>query len=91
MLYEEIEESAPDLWLTENTDCGLEVQAARIGGLIQRTKDCKERLQQWIDGGITEISQLNDEILDFGGERPNTGKGLSVVYNSYKGNYSVNY
>ena len=33
----------------------------------------------------------NDEILDFGGERPNTGKGLSVVYNSYKGNYSVNY
>ena len=78
-------------WLTENTDCGLEVQAARIGGLIQRTKDCKERLQQWIDGEITGISQLNDEILDFGGERPNTGKGLSVVYNSYKGNYSVNY
>ena len=78
-------------WLTENTDCGLEVQAARIGGLIQRTKDCKERLQQWIDGEITEISQLNDEILDFGGERPNKGKGLAVVYNSYKGNYSVNY
>ena len=78
-------------WLTENTEYGLEVQAARIGGLIQRTKDCKELLQQWIDGEIEKISQLEEEIIDFGGERPNEGKGLAVVYNSYKGNYSVNY
>ena len=78
-------------WLTENTDCGLEVQAARIGGLMQRTKDCKERLQAWIASDVDEISQLKDEILDFGGERPNEGKGLAVVYNSYKGNFSVNY
>ena len=78
-------------WLTENTEYGLEVQAARVGGLIQRTKDCKELLQQWIDGEIEKIAQLEEEILDFGGERPNDGKGLAVVYNSYKGNYSVNY
>lgn len=78
-------------WLKENTEYGLEVQAARIGGLMQRTKDCKELLQQWLDGEIEKISQLEEEILDFGGERPNEGKGLSVVYNSYKGNFTVNY
>ena len=78
-------------WLTENTEYGLEVQTARIGGLLQRTYDCKDRLQQWIDGEIEEILPLKEEILDFGGERPNEGKGVSVVYNSYKGSYSVNY
>ncbi|MBQ8395278.1 MAG: beta-N-acetylhexosaminidase [Clostridia bacterium] len=78
-------------WRTENTEHGLEVQAARIGGLIQRTKDCKERLEQWLAGEVERIEPLEEEILDFGGERPNEGKGLAVVYNSYQGNYSVNY
>lgn len=51
-------------WFTENKPFGFEVQDARLGGLIQRTKSCMERLQAFADGTLTQISELDEDILD---------------------------
>lgn len=49
-------------WYQENKGYGFEVQAARIGGLLQRTKDCRERLFEWVQGKIGRIEELEEEI-----------------------------
>lgn len=49
---------------TENKPFGFEVQDARLGGLMQRTKGCMERLQAFADSEIKEISELGEDILD---------------------------
>ena len=51
-------------WFIENKPFGFEVQDARLGGLIQRTKSCMERLQMFADGAIQEIPELDEDILD---------------------------
>lgn len=51
-------------WFTENKPFGFEVQDARLGGLIQRTKSCMERLEAFADGALTQIMELDENILD---------------------------
>lgn len=51
-------------WFTENKPFGFEVQDARLGGLIWRTKSCAERLQGFADGILSQIPELDEEILD---------------------------
>lgn len=56
-------------WMTENKPFGFEVQDLRLGGLIGRTKHCYERLSSLLNGEISVIEELEEEILDFyGGE-----------------------
>ena len=72
-------------WYIENKGFGFEVQAARIGGLIQRVKDCKEMLQNWVKGNIDKIDELEAEInLDvYGRGSDEKYKGKTVVSNIY--------
>ncbi len=72
-------------WYKENKGFGFEVQAARIGGLIQRVKDCKEMLQNWIKGNVDKIDELEEEInLDvYGRGCDKKYKGKTVVANVY--------
>lgn len=49
-------------WHIENKAFGFEVQAARIGGLLQRVKDCREKLTKWISGEIEKIEELEESI-----------------------------
>lgn len=51
-------------WFTENKPYGFEVQDARLGGLIQRTKSCAERLRAFADGTLTQIPELDEDVLD---------------------------
>lgn len=51
-------------WFSENKPFGFEVQDARLGGLIQRTKSCMERLQAFADGTVDEIAELDEDMLD---------------------------
>lgn len=51
-------------WHKENKPFGFEVQDMRIGGLIQRTKACIERLNSYIIGDIDCIEELEEKILD---------------------------
>ncbi len=49
-------------WRTDNKDHGFETHDARIGGVIRRVKTCRDLLKEFIDGKITEIQQLDDDV-----------------------------
>ena len=56
-----------DLWDKENKPNGFEVQDARLGGLMQRMKHCRRRLQNYLDGKEDTLPELEIELLDFWG------------------------
>lgn len=60
-------------WERENKPNGFEVQDIRIGGLVTRVRHCMNRLEAFADGRLSELSELEEPILDFtgAGERLN--------------------
>ena len=53
------------LWFKENKPNGFEVQELRLGGLLLRLRSCRERLAAYLNGEITTISELEEEILPY--------------------------
>ena len=51
-------------WFAENKPFGFEIQDMRLGGLLQRTKNCMERLQSFAEGTLSQIPELDEDILD---------------------------
>ena len=51
-------------WYKENKRNGFEVQDIRLGGLLKRLEDCKRVLLEYINGEISAIPELDEEILD---------------------------
>ena len=66
-----------DLWHNENKPFGWEIQDARLGGLIQRIKTCKNRLEGYLAGNIAKIEELEAELLL-------DSDGYSIRCNTYK-------
>ena len=60
---ERFHESFYSLWHEDNKPQGWEIQDARLGGLIQRIKTCAKRLQEYVDGKLTAIDELEEELL----------------------------
>ncbi len=52
-----------DQWYTMNKTYGFEVQDARLGGLMRRIVNCKERLLAYADGKIDAIDELAEDVL----------------------------
>ena len=52
-------------WYTENKPHGFEVQDIRVGGLICRMRNCRDRLQDYRDGKVDRLIDLEDELLHF--------------------------
>ena len=50
-------------WFKENKPHGFDVQDIRIGGLIYRLDACKKRLQNYVNGKISSIPELEEELL----------------------------
>ena len=50
-------------WLHDAKPFGLEVQDARIGGLIARIKKCRLRLTDYVNGKIQTIEELDEPLL----------------------------
>lgn len=67
-------------WMKENKPHGFQIQEIRIGGLIQRTKSCINRLKLFIDGKITSIPELEEELLDVKGNGNNFNKTPITTY-----------
>ncbi len=58
------------MWEKENKSSGIEVECIRLGGLIERTKNCKRLLEKYIADG-SEIFELSEPIIDYyGQDRP---------------------
>lgn len=54
-------------WLWENKPQGFEVHDARFGGLMHRIRSCKRRLEEYLDGTLLCIEELEDPAMDFDG------------------------
>ncbi len=52
-------------WYEVNKTYGFEIQDARLGGLLQRMKSCRERLISYADGETAEIAELAEEVFPF--------------------------
>ncbi|MBO5285531.1 MAG: beta-N-acetylhexosaminidase [Clostridia bacterium] len=73
-------------WYKENKPFGFEIQDARIGGLILRVKNCAKTVKDYIDGKISNITELDQEIL-----KPiwYAQPGRTVSFNRYGDNISA--
>ncbi len=54
------------LWEKENKPFGMEWHTLRLGGVMQRIKDCKRRLRFYVDGEIEKIEELEETPLPIG-------------------------
>ena len=54
-------------WFKENKPHGFDVQEICIGGLSLRVRSCRERLQQFADGEIERIEELEEPVLNLHG------------------------
>lgn len=78
------------LWHKENKPHGFDVQDIRIGGLVQRLKSCKKRLENYLEGTLKEIPELDEELLDYFGGNIDENRKLTPCLNNWKINSSVN-
>lgn len=68
-------------WFLFNRPYGWDVQTVRLGGLILRLEECKERLSLFIDGKNEKIEELEDELLPYA--------PFDSAFNLYSGFVSV--
>ncbi|MGT2716403.1 beta-N-acetylhexosaminidase [Streptococcus respiraculi] len=52
-------------WLRENKVFGLDTVDIRLGGLLQRVRRAKERLTLYAKGELTNLPELEEELLPF--------------------------
>lgn len=51
------------LWHKENKSFGWEISDVRLGGLKQRLKTCRKILQDFVEGKLSKIEELEEEVL----------------------------
>lgn len=76
-------------WEKENKPHGFDVQDLRLGGLYRRVWHCKSRLQQYVDGALDRIEELEEPVLDSQGKGAAEATG-PVCYNEWKSTVSAN-
>ncbi len=62
---EDLIQSFRTLWFTDNLPSGWEIHDARLGGLIQRIKTCKLRLNSYISGDVDTIEELDEPVIHY--------------------------
>lgn len=63
-VLEDFYEAFEEQWMWENKPHGFDVQDIRIGGVIRRVKHCRNRVEQYVQGKITRIEELEEPLLD---------------------------
>ena len=76
------------LWHKENKPHGFEVQDIRLGGLKQRVKHCRERLEAYLNGKEENLPELEEVLLDFWGNGLHYAKN-TPCFQSWAANVSV--
>lgn len=94
--YQEVEKRIQDFykalkrqWFLENKPHGFDVQDIRLGGLLQRVRSCRERLQELYEGRIDRIEELEECQLEMSGHGTVRHEVL-VCFSSWKRNVTVN-
>ena len=83
-LLEIFTEKFKEVWYRENKGNGLEIHEIRMGGVLQRTKSCRKRIEDYLKGKIPAIEELEEDF-------PDSGKGKYIPFrNDYRYIVSVN-
>lgn len=61
-------------WLGENKPHGFDVQEIRLGGLFMRVRSCLERLEDFCNGKIDSIEELEETPLDIWSREDHEGE-----------------
>ena len=65
-------------WYKENKPYGFEVQDARLGGLMQRLKNARQILKDYVNGKLDQIPELEEEVLSVVCDEKMNGKGVDA-------------
>ncbi len=76
------------MWLMENKPYGIEVHEQRLGGLICRIKNCKNRLSDYVKGRVKKIPELEEKVLNYEGQGGAAGR--PVEFNWWEKNVTPN-
>ena len=79
-----------EAWYKENKPHGFDVQELRLGGLLLRLKSCKERLKDYIEGKVSIIDELEEEVLDCDGKSNSNHRKIAECFNVYNLNATAN-
>ncbi len=66
-------------WNKVNKPFGFEVQCARLGGVKQRLHYCRARLQDYAQGRIACIEELEEKVLPLDPDHPD-----NLLINNYR-------
>lgn len=71
-------------WHTVNKPQGYEVHCARLGGVKMRLEYCARRLERYLNGTCDKIEELEEDILPFDRNCPNSLDPISTMNNYRK-------
>ena len=77
-------------WRKENKGYGLEVIDLRVGGLIARVDSVVSELNNYIDGTIERIYELEEETTEYWNDRLSGDESYAVVHSLWGTIYTVN-
>ncbi|WP_062354721.1 beta-N-acetylhexosaminidase [Bacillus kwashiorkori] len=67
---ESLRKSHQNIWFSYNKPFGWEILDIRYGGVLTRLITTADRLNQWVNGEISQIEELAEERLPFEGPYP---------------------
>ena len=70
-------------WMTENKPSGFDVQDIRLGGIIQRTASCRDRILDYVNGKIDSIGELDEPLLSWPSKELDGIARHVNIYSSY--------
>ncbi len=76
-------------WMTENKPHGFDIQDIRFGGLMCRVAHCKTRIEQYLQGEISRIEELEEPVLHLRGKGADT-KPETLRHNTWAGITTAN-
>ena len=53
------------VWMRDNKPYGWDIHEIRLGGLQARMRDCIQRIEEYLDGNVTNIPELEEQLLPY--------------------------
>ena len=57
------------VWFADNKPFGWEIHEIRLGGLASRLEDCAARIQDYLQGKVNDIPELDIDVLPYGANK----------------------
>ena len=76
-------------WITDYKIFGMDVQDIRLGGMRARIQRAALRINDYLEGRLSHIEELEVERLYFDGRGDDDGRNLQLCYQNWTGNVTA--